>query len=122
MKVKNRFASIIILIFLSLVFIASNCFAVDFKKDGYVVRIYWKQKNNDFQVWGDVQSGMKCKQLNLSLFFANSKDSGSAHVEAAIRNYTSGPPMRYKASDKVYINNRYRKNWHVDSIYTECLQ
>ena len=120
--VEKRRIGIISAIVLSLITITSNCLAVDFKKDGYVIGIQWKQKFNTFEAWGDVEGGMKCKQLNLSVFFANSKDSGSAHVEAAIENYTPGSPMRFKASEKVYVDIRYRNKWHVDSIYAECLQ
>ena len=103
-------------------FFSSNSMAERFTKDGYEIEILWKQQKDRLNVWGNVRGGKACQQLNLSLYFANSKDSGSGHAEAAIKNYRPSGRNNYKAMDeKVYVDKRARKHWHVDSIYINCL-
>ena len=103
-------------------FFSNNCLAERFTKDGYEIEILWKQKKDRLKVWGQVRGGEACQQLNLSLFFANNQDTGSGHVEAAIKNYRPSGRNNYRAMDeKVYVNKRARKNWHVDAIYVNCL-
>ena len=118
-KNKSIMFSVVVIL---LVMLVSNCMAKEFKKNGYNIDIFWKQSGDRFKMWGDVEKGKSCKQLNLSIFFSNSKDSGSAHLEAAINNYSSTSRGTYRAKDKVYVSKKYRKYWHVDSIYTDCLQ
>lgn len=93
----------------------------EFKKKGYDIEVFWEQKQDTLKVWGEIDEGKKCNQLNLSIFFDNSKDSGSGHVEAAITEYNPSRFNKFKASDKVYVNPSFKNHWHVSSIYINCL-
>ena len=98
-----------------------KCRAEQFAVDGYNITIKWKQSGKKMSIWGNVERGRNCKQLNLSVFLQNSKDPGLAHFEAAIKNYRSSGRNSYEAYDTVYQNIHDRKNWHVDQIYANCL-
>lgn len=117
-KSKARILSIFVVL---LVMLASNCMATELRKNGYDIDVFWKQSGKKLKVWGDVGRGRSCRQLNLSIIFSNSNDSGSAHLEAAIQNYSPKSRNTYKAYETVYLK-KYRKHWHVESVDTECLQ
>jgi hypothetical protein len=102
--------------------IPDNCKAEQFVIDGYSVAINWKQSGKKMEVWGGVQKGRSCRQLNLSIFLQNSQDPGLAHMEAAIKNYNANGRNSYEAYDTVYQNVHDRKYWHVDQVYVNCLQ
>jgi len=109
-------------VFLAFVMTPADGEADQFNIDGYNVTIGWKQQMDKVTTWGGVTGGQKCKQLNLTIFLQNSKESRLAHLEAAIRNYNPSRTNRFKAADTVYQNIHNRKYWHVDEIYTNCLQ
>lgn len=100
---------------------ASISIANEFHVDGHLVNIMWKQKKDEFKAWGGVEKGQRCKQLNISVYFTNSKDSRSAHIEAAMKNYSPNFRNAFEGSDKIYVSSKYSKYWHVDSIYFKCL-
>jgi hypothetical protein len=100
----------------------SNSSYAEFNKNGYKVEVSWQQKRDVLKAWGVVDEGKECNQLNLSIFFRNSKDSSIGHIETALSKYDPHFSRKYKASDQVYTDRKYRKNWHVSSIYVECLK
>jgi len=100
--------------------IATSSHAVEFNNDGRNIDIFWKQKDDELRAWGVVEDGRDCKQLNLSIFMRNSKDAHIAHVETTIRPYRSHTRNTFKGTDTVYVDDDYRKNWHIDEIYTKC--
>lgn len=107
---------------LSIVFaIATTSQAIELHKDGRSIETHWKQKRKELRVWGAVQKGRDCKQLNLSIFLRNSSDARISHIETTISPYRSHTRNTFKGTDTVYAKKRDRKNWHIDEIYTNCL-
>ena len=100
----------------------SNTSYAEFNKKGYKIEVSWQHKKEVLKAWGVIDEGSACNQLNLSIFFRNSKDSSIGHIETAFHKYDPHFSKKYKASDKVYAARKYRKNWHVSSIYLECLE
>ncbi len=99
----------------------SNTSYAEFNKKGYKIEVLWEQKKDILRVSGVVDEGKKCNQLNLSIFFRNSKDSSIGHVEVALSKYDPHFSQKYKGSDEVYADRKYRKDWHVSSLYLDCL-
>jgi hypothetical protein len=97
---------------------------MQFNENGYVVDVFWKQKkNNSLVVWGKVNEGKSCKQLNISISFDNTKKSTAiGWVETYIKNYSSKRGGTYNVTDDVFASKEMKKSWFVDSIYLKCLQ
>ena len=92
-----------------------------FDREGYTINVGWIQKNNILQVKGKVEDGKVCSQLNIDIFFDNSKESHISRVAASIKNYKPSRKRRFKASDTVRTSIHDRRGWHVSSIYINCL-
>ena len=98
--------------------------AETFNVNGYAIDVYWKQSKRKMKVWGRVKGGKSCKQLNLSIWLLNSRTDGRAHVSATMKKYNSkSSNNNYKAIDSSVSSKSTHKNrWHIDEIYTNCLQ
>jgi hypothetical protein len=101
---------------------ASICSAKKFTVDGFIVDVMWKVKREKLVIWGDVEGGRTCRQINLDIYFANSKQVGSCKVDTFTRD-RHRPNSRSPFNGEGDVRNRKDKNyWFVDRIYLNCLK
>ncbi len=100
---------------------STPCIAKEFIKDGYEVEIYWKLKgSNQMSIWGSIEGGEECKQLNLSIFLKNSKNQSRAHIEVPIYKYKPNHRRNFSGKRKVCSKRKWKNNWFFDEVYFDC--
>ncbi|KJR97185.1 MAG: hypothetical protein VR65_24865 [Desulfobulbaceae bacterium BRH_c16a] len=98
---------------------SSPCSAIEINDDGFNVDILFNQKSDGLHIWGKVNNGRNCKQLNLTIYMRNGDSAELSRIVTSIRNYRGGPTP-YRAIDQVSQESN-RKKWFVDNVYTKCL-
>lgn len=111
---------ITVFLFLICIAIPTIAHADKFRIGNRTVGLTYKQSGNRLIVKGHISGRRACNQLNVDIFFDNNRESNTAHVETAIKNYK--PSGRgFKVKDRVYSKKIYRKGWYVGNIYLNCL-
>jgi hypothetical protein len=95
--------------------------AKQFNVDGFTVEVLWKVRGEKLIVWGDVEGGESCSQVNLHIYFANRKMSGGASIETNTpRNHSPGDRSPFQGEDDIYSRDN-KLDWFVDGIHLDCL-
>lgn len=96
-------------------------YAKQFNVDGFTVEILWRVKGEKLLVWGDVEGGKSCSQINLHIYFANRKMDGGASVETNTpRRHEPDNRSPFQGEDDIYSrDNKY--DWFVEGIHLDCL-
>lgn len=94
--------------------------AKKYTSNGYEVEVNWKVKGKYLRVWGDVEKGRICKQLNVYVNLRNSKYKYSRRIDTYIRKEHS-PKGRSIFSGKVSVrDNKHKKGWFVSYLDVDC--
>ncbi len=112
--------TMVLLAVLSALALAVPVMAEDtFTIDGRTVSVSYHQVGDTLKVSGEVRGGEACRQLNVEIYFANTKESTIAHVEAALKGYRSS--KSFHAATTVYADAKYKRGWHVSDVFLKCL-
>lgn len=118
--VGKLIAAIAVLLFTSLS--SSTCSAIVLNDDGYDIEVFFKEKNDGLHIWGKVDGGRSCKQLNLTVSMKNSRYSRPFKVATAISDYSGGWPGPGKYQVVLDSPGEATKGkWDVDDVLTKCL-
>lgn len=106
-------------VFLFATILPSSSPALEINKNGFEIEVYHREKSDGLHVWGNVEEGRECKQLNLTVFFRNSESAEISRVVTAVKNY-SGIRANFRGIDEVHKDGN-RNKWFLDDVYTKCL-
>lgn len=104
-----------------LVFAAAvDCSAAKFEHKGYEVEVYWKVRGKNLNVWGDIEKGQQCKQLNVYVHLRNNRYHSRASIETLVRreHFPNGRSV-FKGQSKIR-DNSYKEGWFVDRLSVTC--
>jgi hypothetical protein len=95
--------------------------AKQFNVDGFAVEILWKVRGEKLIVWGDVEDGESCSQVNLHIYFANRKMDERAGIETNTpRRHEPDHRSPFRGEDDLYSRDN-KFDWFVDDIHLNCL-
>jgi hypothetical protein len=113
---KNIFPVVIVFLFL---FISSTSNANEFNVKGYETNIYWNVKQNRLRAWGDVWGGKPCRDMDIAITFANSRNGRRKTIYADIGDVRRGTrsPFRGKTGE---MYDPPKNGWSVKYINLSC--
>lgn len=119
MNVKIAIA-IAVLLFTSLH--SSSCNAIVKSSDGFNVDVNFKSKSDGLHVFGKIDGGRNCEQLNLTIFLGNSRYTGLFKVATSVSKYDGGWPGPGKYREVLdYPGDAKLGKWDVDHVEIKCL-
>jgi len=125
----KRVASLVALLLAGL-FTAGSCLGYQEANfddiEGRKVHLRWQQVKDKgdqmIELFGEVNGGDQCRQLNVKVYLSNSKDgSHLSRLIGHIKDYTPDAYNRFSAKDVVYSDKKMEKYWIVDDIFLDCL-
>jgi hypothetical protein len=118
MSGKNILTGLVLLLS---VFIAElDCRAAKFEYEGYEVEVFWKVRGKNLNVWGDIEKGKRCKQLNVYVHLRNNRYHSRASIDTSVRkeHFPKGRSI-FSGQSKIR-DNGYKDGWFVDRLSVTC--
>ena len=94
--------------------------AQKYMSNGYEVEVNWKVKSKELRIWGDVEKGRGCDQLNVYVQLRNKKYGYSRSIRTYIRKeHISTGRSVFNGQSKIR-DNRHKKGWFVSELIVRC--
>ncbi|WP_136809565.1 hypothetical protein [Desulfosediminicola flagellatus] len=94
--------------------------AKKYTSNGYEVEVNWKVKSKELRIWGDVEKGRGCDQLNVYVQLSNKEYGYSRSIKTYIRkeHFSTGRSV-FSGQAKIR-DNRHKKWWFVSELFVRC--
>ncbi len=97
--------------------ITSN--ANDYKVDGFDIRIYWKAKQGKLRVWGDIQEGRECSNIDFDIKLKNRRNGHGIILGTITKEHYPNSRTAFSMRSRKYSSIE-RKGWQVSNIWLDC--